>query len=354
MNDVNAKKKKILLISPQWVDLHLDIQTGLLQCGYEVEFFPEYSFASDPYKISSKHPVNQEKAEELKTTYWRNLLNKTATVFDCLLVIDGQGVNAWLFEELKRRNPDIYCVCYLYDTTYSVYHFERNFLFFDRVFSFDRKDAKAFKLDFLPIYWVPADVDPALPRYRIFGFGAYSETRLQLYRQLAEIATQRGLCHFIKVYHKKIVHEWWYRAYCLLRKLLRMHSVISLADYHSDLVSQELIFPKVFRQMIKNSDVILDTKVLQQDGLTARFMWALGEGKKIITTNPSVCEYEFYSPEQILIVNDGEFDGETRQKIVNFIECRNVVPERTTALTLQYRLDYWLKKILGPGGDETV
>ena len=227
-----------------------------------------------------------------------------------------------------------------------MYHFEHNFHFYDHVFTFDRQDAVKHKIDLLPIYWVDVEDNAELSREKIFGFGAYSPARMRLYSQIANLATNYGISHFIKLYHKKINSLLWYGFYLCLRKILHMPQLMSIREYKSGLISTELIPTSIYRQKIKASEIVLDTKVQIQDGLTARCMWALGLGKKIITTNHSIQKYNFFSNEQVLVVEDKLFNDQEKKNIVDFINTPFKMPANISAALKQYRIDNWLKTLL--------
>lgn len=53
---------------------------------------------------------------------------------------------------------------------------------------------------------------------------------------------------------------------------------------------------------VKQADIILDLKTEEHNGLSLRFFEALKYQKKIITTNKSVFEYDFYNPNNIFIL----------------------------------------------------
>ena len=338
----------VLLISPTWVNIHIDIVDGLKKLGYQVEFIEEYNFSSDPYKIRGrKHALSLREAEELKKTYWQTKLNGTQTVFDYLLVVDGCGVNGFLFEELRRRNPNIYCVNYLYDTTYWTYHFEKCFSYYDRVVSFDISDAENHKIDLLPIYWVDNEKkSESCCAYEIFGYGAYSPERLLFFSQITDIAQELGVSCFAKIYHREINNLLLYRLYLVGRKLMGLPSLISASEYSSEIVSHDLIPPEKFRDMINAADVVLDTKVQNQDGLTARFMWALGLGKKIITTNDSAAKFDFCSKEQVLIIKGGIVGECEKNLIAEFIKAPLKIPAGATNKIECLKINNWLKNLL--------
>lgn len=341
-------KKNVLLIAPEWVNLHQDIIKGLESMGYNVEFIPENSFKGDPFRVKKRgRDMSPDKADATKTAYWKLHLGKTSTTFDHLLVIDGQGVNQYLFTELKRRNPKVFFVNYLYDTTYSYYHFEESFHFYDKVFSFDKKDAAQHQIGFLPIYWTDNSNNKKDGKtYEIFGFGAYSDNRYRLYRQIRTIAEDMKKSYFIKLYAPHVKHFLLYRIVDVLRPVFGRKRFIPYSIYSSDYITSELMTTDEFRYYVQSSDVVLDTKVHNQDGLTARFMWALGAGKKIITTNESVKEYDFYTPDQILILNDRELTEQDKIITREFIGKELSIPNKNREKLECYRLENWLKTVL--------
>lgn len=339
--------KNVLLISPTWVNIHEDLMEALRKQGMKVELFPEYSFPEDSLRIKGKKtPVTPAQEDEMKSAYWKEQFNKTTTSFDFALVIDGQGVNSYLFEELKSRNPLVYCVNYLYDVTYSIYHFEACFNFYDKVFTFDRKDAELYGINLLPIYWSPIEEISDSPVYEIFGFGSYSENWLRLYSQIKELAENMGKICFIKLHHKPIKNILIYRLKNRLRSLLNLPRLISPSIYKSDMITNEFISTNDFRQLIAKSDVILDTKVHNQDGLTARFMWALGLGKKIITTNEAVRNYDFYTKDQILVLEDKYYTKDELLIIKRFIEHDYNEDSKIRDNIDKLRIDNWLNTIM--------
>lgn len=291
--------------------------------------------------------MTERKAEIIKSKHWEESLSSTNTVFDYLIVIDGQGVNETLFCELKKRNPAIHIVNYLYDTTYGMYHFEELFHFYHRVFTFDNKDASKYQIQLLPIYWQVSNIDDnTSTHYNIFGLGAYSSSRYRLYSQIKTLADEMGLRSFVKLVAPPVKHELLQKVKITIKKLLDRKDYIPLNLYKTNLVSSIPISTDEFRHYIQISDVILDTKVLDQAGLTARFMWALGAGKKIITTNAAVMDYDFYNTSQILVLEDCIFTEEDKQAVRDFI-CTEYVHTKDRQLLIErYRLDNWLRTVM--------
>lgn len=341
--------KKVLLIAPSYMDLYKDIIQGLNKMGFEVSYIPNLSYMEDPYNIRgltkySKFLVCKSRFDKKIKNIWNNLLNSEqySGVYDYLLVLDGQSLHPCIFEILRKRNPQIKCVNYLFDTTRGVYQFQKNFNFFDEVFSFDHIDAKTYNLRFLPLYWIE-ESQKTPESYDVFGMGAINVSRYNLFEKIKRLCEKLTLSFYLKLYNFVNVKNFKIYDYRhRLMSLLGFNRWIPSYMLKSDLVTRERIAPVEFRRYISISHVILDTSAPHQDGLTARFMWALGAEKKIITTNNSVKDYPFYTKEQILIYSSDTNDDE----IEKFITTPFAMPEYIKDIVSNYRLDNWLKTLL--------
>ena len=106
--------------------------------------------------------------------------------------------------------------------------------------------------------------------------------------------------------------------------------------------TKETLAPSIFRNYIANAEIIIDTSAPYQDGMTARFMWSLGLGKKIITTNQNVKKYDFYDEKQILLYDENVTDSD----IENFFSSHFSPNMYLMNKLRKYRIDIWLKTIL--------
>ena len=96
--------------------------------------------------------------------------------------------------------------------------------------------------------------------------------------------------------------------------------------------------------MMMESEVIVDSINPMQDGLTARFTWALGAEKKIITNNKSVKTYDFYTPEQIFVIED--FSPKTENEILNFLHSKYIMTPDVRRKINSFRMDNWINNLL--------
>ena len=342
-------KKQVLFIGPAYMDIYKDVIAGFMALNCDVDYIKERQRNNDPKSARYEFYRPHIGIERKKADYWRDVLKSPAydKIYDILFVIDGQGLHSVLFEILKKRNPEIRCMNYLFDTTYGVYHFENFFHYFDRVYSFDRAESERYGINLLPIYWVSPSVDDySMELYDMFGFGAYNATRYDVFTRLNTYCQKRQMKAYVKLFEKRVKNERLYQLKCVVRKMLGLPAHLPLSHYHSDIITHTTIAPKDFRKFIFNSHITIDTHPGHQDGLTARFMWALGAGKKIITTNVSVSKYDFYSPQQIFILNDG-VDLEHNMDFDSFVASDIEFPVDIRQKIDKYRIDNWLRTICG-------
>ena len=127
----------------------------------------------------------------------------------------------------------------------------------------------------------------------------------------------------------------------IVKYIKKSKSYIPFVDVFNGLVTNKALSPKDFRDNINESEVIIDTHVEYQDGLTARFMWALGAEKKIVTTNKNVKEYDFYTPEQFFILGEDSLN-----KLNEFVCSKFSMSEQNRNIISKYRIDNWIDAIL--------
>lgn len=344
-------EKNVLIIGTTYMDIHNDVIEGFQTLGYNVDFIQEKSSPKDPYNLRGYKGlkkllfVNESCYYKQIKKYWESVLSDStySKKYNYLFVLDGQSLHPFLFEELRRRNADIRCVNYLFDTTNHVYRFDKNFKYFDKVFTFDISESKKYNIELLPIYWKEEPF--YIEKYDIFAFGGYTDARFRLFQSIKEQADLLGLVSYIKIYTNPCIKQRGVKALIddIYSYIFRVRPSVPQEVFDSDYNTHDRMSPSKFREMIGSSRVIVDTAVAEQDGLTARFMWALGERKKIITNNQSVLSYPFYSAKQILVV--GNSDTLRLEDLRSFIDGDFSRDEMSPTIN-QYRIDNWIQTML--------
>lgn len=341
--------KNVLLISPTISDIYKDIIEQLQLWGMHVDFIVDKGDPNDPdfIRVTKSKFVNNKvgraRYEKRNLLKWKELLSSKEynKIYDYLLVIDGMSVHPYLFEELRRRNSNLWAANYLFDSCISLYRFNNRFQYFDKVASFDKNDCKAFNLSFLPIYW--KELPTQEKKYDIFALGGFGRKRYNLFKEIATLSDRLGFISYIKLYTPQVAN---YKAFVLKSRIKQFigynKKSITPEEYKSSLITHEGIPASDFQKIISQSDCIIDTLNYEQDGMTARFMWALGAGKKIITDNINFLGYDCYNPKQVLVLDERTMSKD----IVSFLKEPFSAPDKESIGIMEWRLDYWLKSLL--------
>lgn len=336
-------KKRVLLLAPPYMDIYKDIIQCLDSKGYEVVWVSDGSIPGNPYNKSekSRHLKTVEEYQSEVDVFWDENFEKENFLepFDYFLAIDGFMVTPHMFAILKDKNPNIRKVLYLYDRVEGNYEVDMFFPYYTNIYSFDLGDCAHYGINHLPIYWVPSETKVE-EEYDIFGLGGFQwGARYEVFKKLKEISEQSGFKDYIKLYNKSIDNKLSYFFKYLVYKL-NGRKMLSLSELKGDLYTTKSLTPQEFRDMILRSRVVLDTQNSNQDGMTARFMWALGAEKKIITTNKAVKKNVFFSPEQILVLKSNFED------IPAFISKKFTMSDDMRSLVKRYRIDNWIDTML--------
>lgn len=327
----------------------MDIISELEKMDIHVDFVEDKVYKGDPYYLRASKSDMAEGGEiaffiEAKDR-WVALLNRLEyqKSYDYLLVIDGLSFHPYLVEELKKRNRGIRVVNYLYDSTYSLYKFHNNFQYFDFVASFDKKDCKTYNISFLPIYWknVSSVEDKGID---VFGLGGYNKVRLNLYKTIEEISKRCGMTSYLKLYSPQFKHFLIYSIGYIVKKIIGEKTHIPPLDYLSRMAIHTIMPADEYVRMVSSAKIVVDSVAFEQDGMTARFMWALGLGKKIITNNTNIKSYDCYTKEQVYVVDDVEKID--RQELLCFMKSPYNQPENIKCILKKWRLDNWIKYLL--------
>jgi hypothetical protein len=94
-------------------------------------------------------------------------------------------------------------------------------------------------------------------------------------------------------------------------------------------------------ELVKRSRIILDISKPGQAGLSFRFFEAMASRKKVITTNKSVVDYDFYNPANILVIDEASPVIPERFITEPYVD----VPEQ---IYQKYTLQGWTRTVFSP------
>lgn len=237
---------------------------------------------------------------------------------DQILVINPEVIDLNHHNEIKKHTKRY--IAYLYDSV------DRNpidhllYGVFDAIYSFDKNDITTY--GFLPLsnyIYLPKTKIEKPTKYDVVYVGSFDDR----VSKLIEIAL------FLKENNIKF-------KFLVVGKNKRLRSLkneqSSLIDFRENSLSQTEVI-----EYYKDSKIIIDLIRDNQTGLSFRFFEALALDKKIITNNERVKDYDFFNPQNILILNDSAIPD------LSFLESAYIPVENSVynAFTLQT----WVKKL---------
>lgn len=262
-------------------------------------------------KIFFKKNIKKIKTEE----YILNQL-KIAGIQDKIIVINPERISKNCHLQIKRYAKTY--IAYLYDSIdrYNTKDLINNVVF-DKVFTFDKIDAKNHNLSFLPNYiHLEKTNNQKTPKYKVFSISSIDE-RYQTINAIIEYFDNINIPHETIFFDKKEPSK--------LKKS---------ATFTKQKLTQSQI-----QEKIEDADIILDVLRKNQNGLSFRIFDALALNKKIITTNQSIKEYDFFNPNNIFV-----WDENSKEIPKSFFDLP--YEELDEKILKKYSLKNWINTLL--------
>lgn len=229
---------------------------------------------------------------------------------DAILVVRPDKFSRNHLEYLKSQTDHF--KTYLFDAVSSIPQQLENIELFDEVYSYEKEDVEKYKFNFVTNF-IPFDTKIEKKGRGLFNISSYDE-RFPAILKVAASLKNHGYPYKIVVRKEKSITS-------------------DLVEFSSEYWPLEKA-----GKHIEASEILLDIQKKDQHGLSFRVFEALGLGKKLITTNSTVKEYDFYRSENILII-----DKKNPVIPSEFLEQASV--EISEEIKAGYRREAWLKTV---------
>ncbi|WP_420572509.1 hypothetical protein [Kordia sp.] len=205
-------------------------------------------------------------------------------------------------------------IAYYYDSTRRFPRKVDIIPMFDTVYSYDRLDVEKYNLSFLTNY-IFEESNHTKFDYQFFNIST-NDYRFPLLENLAKYLTEKSWTYAIQVYNGSEMP----------------------AEYVEIITTQKTI--KEVSDLILKTKIIVEIQRTEQVGLSFRIFEALGHRKKLITTNKDIVNYDFYHPQNILVVDESNIEIPT-----DFVDSPYVEIEE--AILSKYKIENWIRPIFG-------
>lgn len=234
--------------------------------------------------------------------------------FDVVLIINPAQINSKLIDfalSIASRK-----LAYLYDSFSRWPMTPESLAGYDKVFSFDQKNVDSHGLVKLHNYIYDAPEIIKTPNLYTASVVMAGKDRVPVLTALAISFDKLGISDYKFLVQCKPPND--------------AHPGITFF--------RERMSLEVVGELVKQSSIIIDISKPGQSGLSFRFFEAMPYRKKVITTNRSVAEYDFYNPKNILIIEEDN-------PVIPISFLVEPYVEIPPAIYHKYTLDGWVETV---------
>ncbi|CAG8871261.1 hypothetical protein PS627_04374 [Pseudomonas fluorescens] len=318
--------KKVLFVAPQFFGYEQEIRGEIERRGAQVDFLLDRPFSSAFLKAITRW--RRQWVMSAADRYYRENTNIHGD-YDYVFVVNGQTLSSGVLEEWRERFSRAKFFLYMWDSFGNRKDVVDNLRYFDHAFTFDRDDASNQNIHFRPLFFskgFEAGVDA--PKEWDISFVGTAHT--DRYAVASNVA--KGLGAEVRAHWYLFLQAKW--VYWLYRVINPGFRSAKLADFRFDPLTKADV-----QRVFFGSAAVLDIEHPRQTGLTMRTLETLGARKKLVTTNASVKSYDFFSPNNICVID-------RKDPVVpsDFLQTPYIDVE--PAIYQRYRLEGWLDEIL--------
>ncbi|WP_318487083.1 hypothetical protein [Photobacterium leiognathi] len=317
--------RKIILFCPSFYNYRAIIKKELEFLGAKVFSYDERPSNSTIFKILLRLKL-YFLIEHIISKYYENIILENNAVTD-VFFINAEAINRNILKKMRLRYKNASFTLYMWDSIRNKKNILEILDMFDNAYSFDPDDCKKENsLSFEPLFYNKNfEKRNGILKYDISFVGSIHSDRLSIIKKLFKI--------------RNVIGKFFLYSPSKVFSFIKVVSQNKLNINDLKLISHSKIDLSSVSEIFFSSKAIVDIQHPNQRGLTMRTFEVLGSGRKLITTNSDIKNYEFYNENNILIINRKNINGDDIKK---FIDTEYIFSEDI----LKYRVDNWLRRIL--------
>lgn len=276
----------LLIVAPDASNIYKIILEGFQTFTPEVKTevmlltTPRYKYKSKTEKIFnflSKIFINRNIKDVYHNKIIEERLKNLQDKYDLIFIIRPDLLSDGNLSFLKAKTPKL--IAYYWDTVSFFPRKKKTIPFFDKIYSFDNQDCKNYGFTLLTNFYyyepAPTEIDKTL-----FCISHLEKRRYKLFNEMGKFLEENKISY----------------------RFMTRQSVEKLKSPYIEYMKESIPYDEMLK-LLNHYEVILDIAKPNQAGLSFRIFESLGMNKKIITNNRSVMEYDFYNPNNILVID---------------------------------------------------
>lgn len=305
-------KKYILFLAPHFFDYYLRIAKEFVNGGHHVDHF------SSEFEKRGWSSTNDK--------YWEHLLYEIKALnnlhpYNIVLIIGKGHITPSFLSILRNLLVEAYFIHYNWDDVNTAPTIVDLYCFFDKRYTYSLIDSTLDnRLAFFPFFF--SEKRKLKKKIDVSFVGSFHGDRLDIIKQFRENNCDLNLfLHLYKPFSIYLAKPKYVEA--LFMQILSI---------------RKLNYMKVI-DIFANSIALLEIQSLNQKSPTTRAIEAIGTQTKVITTCAEIREYDYFDPQNIVVVDRDNIDID-RDWLNSPFKLMNEEKEYT------YSLKYWAEKIL--------
>jgi hypothetical protein len=277
---------------PKFFGYEQEIKVEMERQGAVVDWLPDRPFDSSVLKALTKLrpewllPYTDACYESLLTSFG-------ASTYSKIFVVNGQTLSYKFLSKLRSTFPAAEVILYMWDSIKNRPNIIKNLPLFDKVFSFDVQSIKDYGFHHRPLFFSPG-FKPSTTNDLNYGLSFIGTAHSDRYGVISKV--KDALPVDVKTFwYLYLQAPWVFNAYKFTNPNFK-HAKKS--DFNFNPLDKSIV-----QTIFSKSFAILDIEHPHQTGLTMRSLEAFGSHKKLVTTNQSVGDYEFYNSNNICIID---------------------------------------------------
>jgi hypothetical protein len=334
--------QKFLLIAPWDYQLYKVIEKNLQYLGYDVTVIHNnhyrYTLKDTPIKIkaffrkivSKKKEIHSKPHDFYKEEKQLSLI-KSQQYYDVCLVLRADFFSEYLLKKAKRRSRKF--ISFFYDGLTYNQHVLPLIPLFDRFYIFDKTELDYFReyaISYAPNFYFDypsLGANSTFIQNKIYYISSFNPFRLE----------------FIQSLHQYLSHRITPIQFDLVCSETEQEQLPEYVKNNFNCIRTIIPYEEQLK-LIQNTELIIDVKMIHHSGFSFRIFDGLKLRKKVITTNSSVVDEDFYHPNNFFVLTQ-----DNEKEIDDFLQKPYVIIDNE--IIEKYSFKSWLKRVTDQATD---
>lgn len=283
----------ILLIAPSFHFYYKSMISVLKSLGFSVDYF------EDEMKIKSTDMIKSKFSKsylQMKFNHYFDcqINNRLGKQYDyIILIFGGRYFLPNHIQKLRQAFKKAKLIYYAWDSISNFPKIKDFYFLFDSFFSFDPLDCQTYSFTFLPLFYCKTFIPPQATNdvCSLMTFGRNKSSNIK--------TVIAALPENLKISIHLIMENHLVYGYNKLKNPAIFKGI------PKNYISFKPFSREEADNLYSSSSVIIDCPLENQRGLTIRTFEALAMHRKLITTNTNICDYSFFSKNNIYVLKKG-------------------------------------------------